>query len=162
MTHVLVSSWLVAASHCNTRHRMHTLYLITTHKECDSCTCEFVTHFYESRMHTHRLTKSLWLIYIWVRDSCTREFVTHLHGNATHCNDPAHRGDHTEKYLDLQIIQFSVSSIEWLGLPLTPVKTCSKFWGLSWKLVWNFGSRDYFSLISSVREYYMGVWGGFG
>ena len=35
-----------------------------------------------------------------------------------------------------------VYSFEWRALPFTDVKTCLKFWGLPWKIVWIFGSSN--------------------
>jgi len=39
---------------------------------------------------------------------------------------------------------FPVHSLECRGFPFSPVKTCLKFWGFPWKLIWNYGSRNYF------------------
>jgi len=75
----------------------------------------------------------------------------------------AHGGDQTEKIWISRLYTFRVGSIEWRGLPFTLVKTCLKFWGvpwklvwksrgLPWKLIWKLCSRDCLSPISSVRD----------
>ena len=67
-----------------------------------------------------------------------------------------HGGDLAWSIWISRLDSFPVHSVEWRGLPFTPVKTCLKFWGFPWKLVWklwgfpwklvgNFGgSRNYF------------------
>jgi len=47
------------------------------------------------------------------------------------------RGDQTSNIWISRWNGIPVTSSVWWGLPFTPMKTCLKFWGLPWKLVWN-------------------------
>ena len=74
-----------------------------------------------------------------------------------HIYKSAHGGDQTSNIWISRSIGFSDRSFVWRGLRIHTWKTCMRIWGLPWKLVGNFGSRNCFQS-HLLRPWMMYTW----
>ena len=85
----------------------------------------------------------------WIHIRSISHCLTHSYHNVIRRVNATHIAQicaiYSQRRWDLKHLDgFPVHSFEWRALPCTSVKTCLKIWGLPWKLVGYFGSRNCF------------------